>query len=88
MARLLHFTLPMKPFSTVGLAFCLLTFALAKPTEAEEHYIYRNAAGQVVISNKTPPIGTEILKKLDLTDGKVQQPQELSESQSTPKTPQ
>jgi hypothetical protein len=60
----------MKTFVMFGVATCVLSFAVAKPTEAEEHCIYRNAAGQIVISNKTQPIGTEILRTLDLTDGK------------------
>jgi hypothetical protein len=36
----------------------------------EEHYIDRNAAGQLVISNKSPPARSEVLKQLHLTDGK------------------
>ena len=55
---------------TLALAFSVLGLALATPGQAEDHYIYRNASGKLVISNKPPPVGSEVLKKLDLTDGK------------------
>ena len=36
---------------------------LTAQNHAEAHYIYRNAAGQLVISNRLPPAGTEVVKK-------------------------
>jgi hypothetical protein len=60
----------MKSITTFALAVGLILIALTTLVFGEEHYIYRNAAGQLVISNKPPPTGTELLKKLDLTDGK------------------
>jgi hypothetical protein len=60
----------MKIIATLALTFIILGLALATPTQAEEHYIYRNAAGQLVISNKPPPAESEVLRKLELNDGK------------------
>ena len=67
-----------------------LSLFFAAQSQAEEHFIYRNASGKLVISNKTPPPGSEVLKKLDLTEGK--QPGEDREarpngSAETPKPP-
>jgi hypothetical protein len=60
----------MKSVTTFALSVGLILIALTTLVLGEEHYIYRNAAGQLIISNKTPSPGTEVLKKLDLTDGK------------------
>jgi hypothetical protein len=74
----------MKLIAILALTFIILGLALATPSQAEENYIYKNAAGQLVISNKPPPAGSEILKKLDLTDGK--QPGEDHDTQPSERT--
>jgi hypothetical protein len=75
----------MKSVTTFALAVALILIALTTLVLGEEHYIYCNAAGQLVIPNKPPPPGSEMLKKLDLTGGKVQEPHERSDTQSAPK---
>jgi hypothetical protein len=69
----------MKSVITFALAFCFLVLALTTLVLAEEHYIYRNLAGKLVISNQPPPAGSDVLRKLELTDGKL--PQETRETQ-------
>jgi hypothetical protein len=64
----------MKTATIFGLVLCLLT--LATHAQAEEHFIYRDPQGRLVISNKPPPNGSDVLGKLALIEGKVQQPQE------------
>ena len=54
----------------------------------EEHYIYKDAQGGLVLSNQKPPAGSTILRKLDLPefrDAQIQQVQESSSTRSTGK---
>ena len=47
--------------------------------QAEEHYIYQDPDGKLVISNKQPPPGSKIIKQQNLpgvTDSEVPQAQE------------
>jgi hypothetical protein len=58
-----------KTFATFRLGFCLSLFlglALATQGQAEEHYIYQNPHGKLVISNQSPPAGSVVLKKLEV----------------------
>ena len=41
-------------------------FFLSTHGQAEEHYIYKDPQGGLVISNQKPPAGSTILRKLDL----------------------
>jgi hypothetical protein len=71
-----------KTFTTFRLGFCFslfLSLALTTQGRAEEHYIYQNPHGKLVISNQPPPPGSNVLRKLDLpepNDPQVQQPRE------------
>lgn len=74
----------MKIVTTIGLVFCFYLFlglVLATQGQAEDHYIYKDPRGLLVISNKPPPSGSNVLRKLDLTEGLVQQPQQAGDSQ-------
>ena len=77
----------MKTVTTIGLVFCFSLFlglALAPQGQAEEHYIYKDPHGNLVISNQRPPAGSNVLRKIDLpeaTDPQVQQSQEHSDTQ-------
>jgi hypothetical protein len=75
-----------KRITIIGLVFgfsLLLGLALATQGQAEEHYIYKDPHGNLVISNKLPPTGSIVLKRHDLaesTDPQAQQPQESSDT--------
>jgi hypothetical protein len=74
----------MKSVTTFVLAFCFILLALATLVLAEEHYIYRDLGGKLVISNQPPPAGSHVLRKLDLpepTDPQFQQPREGNDTQ-------
>jgi hypothetical protein len=76
--------MPVKTCTIFRLGFCFSLFlglALTTQGQAEEHYIYQNPHGKLVISNQSPPARSVVLKKLELTDGKVQQPQERADTQ-------
>jgi hypothetical protein len=45
--------------TTLALLFPFL-FPLAAQVQAEDHYIYKDAQGKLVISNKEPPPGSKI----------------------------
>jgi hypothetical protein len=79
----------MKSVITFALAFCFLVLALTTLVLAEEHYIYRNLAGKLVISNQPPPAGSNVLRKLELTDGKLheesREPQPIGRPEDSPK---
>ena len=52
---------------TLNLALCFaLFFALAVVTQgqAEDYYFYQGPSGELVISNKEPPPGSKIIKRL------------------------
>ena len=83
----------MKTFTTIALVFCFYLFlglALATQGQAEEHYIYKDSHGRLVISNKPPPAGSDILRKLELPepgDPQIQQPDtKLEDSAKPPKS--
>ena len=71
----------------IGLGFCfsvVLVLVLAIQGQAEEHYIYRNAYGRLVISNQLPPSGSNVLRKLELPepiDPHAQKAQEHGDTQ-------
>ena len=77
----------MKTVTKIGLVFCFSLFlglAAAPQVQAEEHYIYKDPHGNLVISNQRPPAGSNVLRKIDLpdaTDPQVQQSQEPSDTQ-------
>jgi hypothetical protein len=54
--------------------FLGLGLAAVTPGQADQYYIYQTSNGALVISNKEPPPGSQIIKKLDLPEDK--QPQE------------
>jgi hypothetical protein len=76
-----------KTINTIALVFLFSLFlglALATQGQAEEHYIYKGPRGNLVISNQAPRTGSNVLRKLKLTeatDPQRQQPQEGSEPQ-------
>jgi hypothetical protein len=75
----------LKILTTAALIF-VSSFFLAVLGHAEEHYIYKNAQGNLVISNKQPPAGSDILRKLDLPEYRDVQMQQVQESGSTRST--
>ena len=77
----------MKIITTAALIFTMLFF-LAAFSQSEDHYIYKDAQGKLVISNQLPPAGSNILRKLDLPEFReapMQQVQEISSIRSTDK---
>ncbi len=76
----------------MNLAFCLSLFlglAVVTHGQAEEHYIYQDPDGKLVISNKEPPPGSKIIKQQNLpgvTDNEVPQAQEPSKTQPNGQT--
>ena len=77
----------MKITTTAGLIFAFLFFSAAN-SQSEDHYIYKDAQGKLVISNQQPPAGSTILRKLDLPefrDSQMQQVQEISSIRSADK---
>ncbi len=71
----------------MNLVFCFALFlglAVATQGRAEEYYIYHDPDGKLVISNKEPPPGSKIIKRLPgVTDREVPQAQ----AQEPGKTP-
>jgi hypothetical protein len=71
----------------LNLAFCCALFlglAVATQGRADEHYIYQDPDGNLVISNKEPPPGSKIIKQQTLpglTDSEVPQAQEPGKPQ-------
>ena len=77
----------MKITTTAALIFASL-FLLRTHGQAEEHYIYKDPQGGLVLSNQKPPPGSTILRKLDLPgfrEAEIQQVQESSSARSTGK---
>jgi hypothetical protein len=73
--------------------FCFLfsTVALLPQSFAEEYYTYKDPCGRLVISNKTPPPGSTILKKYELPEAhptKTQPPDEATGSQPPAASPE
>jgi hypothetical protein len=48
--------------------YVFLGIALATQAQAEEYYTYRDPDGKLVISNKPPPAGSQIIKQQNLPD--------------------
>ena len=73
---------------TLNVAFCfalLLGLAVVTQAQAEDYYIYQTPNGELVISNKEPPPGSEIINQLPgVTDREVQQAQEPGKPQQCP----
>jgi len=42
----------------------LVGFALVTESQAEDYYFYEGPKGELVISNKEPPPGSKIIKRL------------------------
>jgi len=53
---------------------------------AEEHYIYKDAQGRLVISNQKPPPGSNVLRTFDLPPFRESQMQPVQQSDSTRST--
>ena len=75
----------MKITTTAALIFTLLFF-LAAYSQSEDHYIYKDAQGKLVISNQQPPAGSNILRKLDLPEFRETQIQPVQEISSSMRT--
>jgi len=73
--------------TTLNLASCFALFlglAVVTRGQAEDYYIYHDADGKLVISNKEPPPGSKIIKQLPgMTDREVPQAQ-AQEPRKTP----
>ena len=73
--------------TTLNRAFCFALFlglAVATQSQAEEYYIYQGSNGELVISNKEPPLGSKIIKQQNLpevTDREKPQSQQPNNSQ-------
>ncbi len=72
----------MKVITIAALIFASLLF-LTTQGQAEEHYIYKDPQGGLVISNQKPPAGSTILRKLDLPEFREPQIQQVQESSNT-----
>ena len=73
----------MKTATMIGLVFCFY-LALGSQAQAAEYFRYRDPDGRLVISNKPPPPGSWVLRKLELpetADAQVQQPQAGDDTQ-------
>jgi hypothetical protein len=61
------------------IAFCfalLLALTVVTYGQAEDYYIYQDPEGKLVLSNKEPPPGSKIIKRLpEVTDREVPQAQ-------------
>lgn len=74
----------MKITTTAALMLTFLFF-LAAYSQSEEHYIYKDSQGKLVISNQQPPVGSNVLRKFDLPefrDAPMQQVHEISSIRS------
>ena len=71
----------MKITTIAALIFASLFFLTAHG-QAEEHYIYKDPQGGLVISNQKPPAGSTILRKLDLPEFRETQMQQVQESRA------
>ena len=71
--------MPVKITTTAAL-ICGSLFFLTTHGQAEEHYIYKDPQGGLVISNQKSPAGSTILRKLDLPEFRETQMQQVQES--------
>jgi len=69
-------------------AVCFALFlglAIVTQGQAEDHYFYKGSNGELVISNKEPPPGSQIIKRVPgATDRETPQAQEPVKPQSNP----
>jgi hypothetical protein len=76
--------------SQFGLLF-FLALAVAAQSQAEDYYFYKGPKGELIISNREPPPGSEIIKRLPgATDKEAPQDQEpgktpTAQPESSPK---
>ncbi len=76
---------PVKYITTTALIFTFFFF-LTTYARSEEHYIYKDGQGKLVISNQRPPVGSNILRIMDLPEFRevqMQPVQEISSARST-----
>jgi hypothetical protein len=70
---------------TLNLAICsafFLGLAVVTQGQAEDYYFYEGPKGELVISNKEPPPGSKIIKRLPgVTDREAAQGQEPGKPQ-------
>jgi hypothetical protein len=71
--------------TTLALLFAFL-FLFAAHGQGEEYFIYEDAQGKWVISNKQPPAGSNILRKIDIPEHRDTQMQQVQESTSARST--
>jgi hypothetical protein len=77
--------MPVKITTTAAL-ICGSLFFLTTHGQAEEHYIYKDPQGGLVISNQKPPAGSNVLRTLDLPAFREPQLQQVQQSESTRST--
>jgi hypothetical protein len=76
---------------TLNLAFCFALFlglAVVTQGQAEDYYIYHDPDGKLVISNKEPPPGSKIIKRLPGVIDKEAPQAQAQEPGKTPPTAQ
>ena len=74
--------------TTLNLAFCFALFLglLVTQGQAEDYYFYEGPKGELVISNKEPPPGSKIIKRLPgVTDREAPQAQAQEPVKTQPK---
>jgi hypothetical protein len=54
--------------TTITALLFTFLFFLAAFSQSEEHYIYKDGQGKLVISNQRPPAGSTILRTMDLPE--------------------
>jgi hypothetical protein len=58
---------------------------VAAQSQAEDYYFYKGPKGELVISNKEPPPGSQIIKRVPgSTDKAAQQDEQVSKPQANP----
>ena len=69
-----------------------LVLTVSAPSHAEDYYYYKGPKGELVISNKEPPLGTKIIKRVPSSttkaspqDEQVAKPQANPQPESSPK---
>jgi hypothetical protein len=72
--------------TTTAVLIFVSLFCLTPQAQTEEHYIYKDPRGGLVISNQKPPAGSTILRKLDLPEFRESQMQQVQESSSARST--
>ena len=72
--------------STIAALIFASLFLLTAHGQVEEHYIYKDPQGGLVISNQKPPAGSTVLRKLDLPEFREAQMQQVQENSSVRST--